>query len=290
LGQKYLFKEEFSMTNTKFRKRALLSSVAMLLVALVALGSATFAWFVKDPTADAKGLTAKAQSSTGLQIRSESSTKFSHHAKIAAQTSETGGAAFTGVILSPAMTTDGTAFHTVQAAAADDYKGDTNEKWAEATVNDHTESNGVYKETITLKKTGTDTTAEAVYLTKLDLATTGTMASAVVVELVVGNTVYVYNTTGTAVKKWTSAVTDGTTKYVEANATWTQTKSISTLTGTSAANSQEIGSLKGGQELTVDLYVYLDGENSTVKSDNAVSAQEIISKCDLYFALASNWS
>ena len=30
------------MTNTKFRKRALLSSVAMLLVALVALGSATF--------------------------------------------------------------------------------------------------------------------------------------------------------------------------------------------------------------------------------------------------------
>ncbi len=37
------------MTNTKFRRRALVSSIAMLLVALVALGSATFAWFAENP-------------------------------------------------------------------------------------------------------------------------------------------------------------------------------------------------------------------------------------------------
>lgn len=46
------------MTNTKFRKRALLSSVAMLLVAIVALGSATFAWFNTQNSATARTVTA----------------------------------------------------------------------------------------------------------------------------------------------------------------------------------------------------------------------------------------
>ena len=59
------------MTNTKFRKRALLSSVAMLLVALVALGSATFAWFTSATTANAKGLVMKTTTSSGLVVKSE---------------------------------------------------------------------------------------------------------------------------------------------------------------------------------------------------------------------------
>lgn len=54
------------MTNTKFRKRALLSSVAMLLVAIVALGSATFAWFNTQNSAQAQ--TVKAQTTKGSDI------------------------------------------------------------------------------------------------------------------------------------------------------------------------------------------------------------------------------
>ena len=60
------------MTNTKFRKKALLSSVAMLLVALVALGSATFAWFANNPTATATGLVMKTVADSGLVVQSES--------------------------------------------------------------------------------------------------------------------------------------------------------------------------------------------------------------------------
>ena len=56
------------MTNTKFRKRALLSSVAMLLVALVALGSATFAWFTSSTTATADGINVKTTQASDLQI------------------------------------------------------------------------------------------------------------------------------------------------------------------------------------------------------------------------------
>lgn len=54
------------------RKRALISSVAMLLVAMIALGTATFAWFTSDPTAKATGLKMKTTAATGLVIMTES--------------------------------------------------------------------------------------------------------------------------------------------------------------------------------------------------------------------------
>lgn len=60
------------MTNTKLRKRALLSSVAMLLVALIALGSATFAWFTANTKVNSQGLLVKTTASTGLVIVSDS--------------------------------------------------------------------------------------------------------------------------------------------------------------------------------------------------------------------------
>lgn len=52
----------------KSRKKILLSSIAMLLVALVALGSATFAWFTINKSVDAKAMTVKAATADGLQI------------------------------------------------------------------------------------------------------------------------------------------------------------------------------------------------------------------------------
>ena len=56
------------MTNTKFRKRMLLSSVAMLLVALVALGSATFAWFSTTNTASASAMNAKTNKASNILL------------------------------------------------------------------------------------------------------------------------------------------------------------------------------------------------------------------------------
>lgn len=54
------------------RKRALISSVAMLLVAMIALGTATFAWFTSNPNATATGLQLKATAAKGLVIQTES--------------------------------------------------------------------------------------------------------------------------------------------------------------------------------------------------------------------------
>ncbi|MBQ6626228.1 MAG: hypothetical protein IIX27_02935 [Ruminococcus sp.] len=68
------------MKNTTFRKKALLSSVAMLLVALVALGSATFAWFAANPNAEASGLNLKTTAASGLVIKTDTDPNWSHNA------------------------------------------------------------------------------------------------------------------------------------------------------------------------------------------------------------------
>lgn len=56
------------MKNTKSRKKMLISSVAMLLVALVALGSATYAWFSVSKTVTADSISVKAVATAGLEI------------------------------------------------------------------------------------------------------------------------------------------------------------------------------------------------------------------------------
>lgn len=58
----------------KSRKRMLLSSIAMLLVALIALGSATFAWFSVSKTVTADGMQVKAIATAGLEISNTSAT------------------------------------------------------------------------------------------------------------------------------------------------------------------------------------------------------------------------
>lgn len=51
------------------RKKMLLSSIAMLLVALVALGSATYAWYITNATVTAETSTWNASTADGLVIR-----------------------------------------------------------------------------------------------------------------------------------------------------------------------------------------------------------------------------
>ncbi len=53
---------------TKSRKRMLISSIAMLLVALVALGSATYAWFTVQKTVTANAMKVKVVAESGLEI------------------------------------------------------------------------------------------------------------------------------------------------------------------------------------------------------------------------------
>lgn len=55
--------------NSKAIKKQLLAAVAMVLVAAVALGSSTYAWFVASGTVQAKGMKVQAQSEGGILIK-----------------------------------------------------------------------------------------------------------------------------------------------------------------------------------------------------------------------------
>lgn len=55
--------------NSKAIKRQLLAAIAMVLVAAIALGSSTYAWFVASGTVKAEGMKVQAQTDAGLAIR-----------------------------------------------------------------------------------------------------------------------------------------------------------------------------------------------------------------------------
>ena len=261
------------MTNTKFRKRALLSSVAMLLVALVALGSATFAWFTSDPNADAKGLSVQATTSTGLVVKTESDTEYSHHAKINNQGST--------VNLIPATWKEDTgAFFTIAAAKDDEAGADPTKNFEAATVDRTSTTAKVYKEVVTLKVTGgADATA---YLTQIKInSNSKAMSNAVTVLLTKADNTKVaeVNFDGNQVGRFDK------TKIGDAVAYSTVGDSTATaVDGASAAalnkNLGTISSLDAGTAF--NLYVYLDGEDSSVKTTAAI-ADELVSSIELYF-------
>lgn len=93
-------------THLLTKKRALISSVAMLLVAIIALGTATFAWFTKSTSTTAEGLNVKTIKSSELQISSSNHTwvddgiNYSQNDKV----------------LKPASTANGTAWFQADAA------------------------------------------------------------------------------------------------------------------------------------------------------------------------------
>lgn len=105
-----------------FRKSSLISSVALLLVAIVALSGATFAWFSTSDTAEATGLSAKAGSGSGLLI---SETKEGTYTNYLAY--ETDGNTGRTAKLAPASSAFDTAtpvFYTATAAKPDNYAFD----------------------------------------------------------------------------------------------------------------------------------------------------------------------
>ncbi len=102
-------------THLLTKKRALISSVAMLLVAIIALGTATFAWFTTNTTARATGINVRTQKVSELEISSKLkpnyTTTFSYDV----------GTAGKKQMFMPASTVNGTAWFTAIAEKANNY-------------------------------------------------------------------------------------------------------------------------------------------------------------------------
>ena len=107
------------MKNTTFRRRALVSSVAMLLVAMLALGSATFAWFSTKQQADAFGLSGGTTKSSSLVIKEVWADDWANSIEFKAATADVATA------LTP-VTFDGTTWQTTTSAGYDlGYQGES---------------------------------------------------------------------------------------------------------------------------------------------------------------------
>ena len=296
------------MTNTKFRKRALLSSVAMLLVALVALGSATFAWFVANPTVYATGLTMQAVSAPGLYVASDSkiaadvetaTTGLTDADEIAAATAEAtlsaygmtttlSASTFKLLPASPAanaasFTNGALAFAEIEALNADDEAknaADTFSAVTPYTFSTADPDNHVYYEDIYLKTstTAADDTAKVRSFSVKITTSNHAAAKGIKVALVTSDGVLLgiwKPTTGTATQVWAGATDNSTTAAF--TGTYYDSEGVKDL---GLNNEWTIGSaVKGsGSEKFIRAYVYLDGENNDVQSSLVPTIATLVSE------------
>lgn len=229
------------------RRKMLISSVAMLLVAMVALGTATFAWFTTNTTATADGINVKTVSASDLQI-----------AKYDEQYSTTIDYGVSSQVLYPASSDDGTNWYNTTADNQNSYaKGtsatitDVSAKYVGSGTSSSTEAY-YFKDKLYIKNAGDTTINDITISAQFTWDTDNYMRVALVKK-------------GDLFEE--SVVSDNSTAwdaYADASGT---TKTIAP-TGTNL-NSVEVGSLTSGSIAEYDIYVWYEGQDTDCKSTNA---------------------
>ncbi len=264
------------MTNTKFRRRALISSVAMLLVALVALGSATFAWFTDNPKANAEGITGKGQTSQGLQVKTDSDSTYGYNVEFFKGATK-------ALTLDPAYRNASGAMLTAKAASATAPEvATTDNKWATVDrviysdlLSTGANKAGYYYEAAYVKAVGTATDIDLVV--SIDTSTKSqTMTDAVCVAVVVGGQLK-----GTYKVANSRAIVKYSTAAAEADVVAGSGTDAVQAFGTTISNIGNAPTTDAG--LKVEFYVYIDGSDSTVTTSQANAA-------DLFDSITATFS
>lgn len=276
------------------RKRALISSVAMLLVAMIALGTATFAWFTANPKSDASGLSLKTTASAGLVVRTDSDYAWSHDASLYKGQADV----FNLTPVSQEQATPGNIW-TIDAAKSNEYDALSTGTMSPASWGGPTsvaasdespssfDTGAAYKEKVYFRLSDgsnpDDAAGKAVKLTGVTItkATGATMENAIRVAVadksgaLIGN--YALSSAGSHGTLTTADKTEGT--FSPAIATTVATP-VTCPTASLTANAADLNNY-------VTVYVYLDGQDSICTSDNVgtVNAAKIISSIKLSFEL-----
>lgn len=127
-------------THLLTKKRALISSVAMLLVAIIALGTATFAWFTQNTQATADQLSVKTIKASELQI-----------SKTTGEWRDQIHYNYVGKVLKPASSVDGTNWFTAVAQDKGGYEAQTD---VDATDISSNLDGYVFKEQLNVRNNG----------------------------------------------------------------------------------------------------------------------------------------
>ena len=260
----------------KSRRRLLISSIAMLLVAMLALGTATFAWFTANPNAEAHGISMKTTAAAGLVIRTETDTTWSHSAVL-----NKNGTTFNANPVSQDQSAPAN-FWTVTAAAANAYGAGTDEMSAAVANQDF------YTEKIYCKlsdgSNASENASKKVYLKGVTItaADGATMQNCMRVAIagpsgLLGT--YALSTAGANGTLTTAAKTPGNfSPALAATAT-----NLNVETGLTALSAD--GSIL---DKYITVYVYLDGQDRDCYSEKVgtVNAAEIISSVQVDLTLA----
>lgn len=270
---------------TSFRKKALLSSLAMLMVALIALSSATFAWFTSNPNATAKGLQLKATASKGLVIQTASHGKvasdFWGHTDYLNYDKTTTKSSTESIEIAPVsfdLTGNalGTAY-TVEAAADDNYAAAGTNPVSTASADAY------YSENIACKLTGVTDANETADLKITSMAITTTSAAqktSIRVAIQYNDTligVYAPAQTTNNYLVAPESFANGTTTYSAF------TKTSNTFKAPTA--NIALGEVGTDGEDNVTVTVYLDGEDANCCSSK-ISASDIVSEVVLNLTVA----
>ena len=249
---------EVTMENTqsvKSLKKQLMAAIAMVLVAAIALGSSTYAWFVSNNKVDATTNTISAQSNSAyLVIDTKTTSKTSTSSATATETEN--------IKLYPAQVVNGNGqtykFESAYAAKADvatektdtRFTVGTNGTGEEAVTNKYAHKDTFYIGTGGYDGKFTDLKVSDVEVTATtDEAKTVDMTSAMRVLVVCGDKWVVWKN-GAAV-----------------NTVNTLTNSSLTLTP-NATDNVIADAVSKEDEKTVDVYVFYDGAESEITSNN----------------------
>lgn len=234
----------------KSRKRLLISSVAMLLVAMLALGTATFAWFTQNTTATANNIYAKTVKASTLLI-----SKANHDWQTSV--SYTQGSSTSSQIMFPASSGNGTS-------------------WFEATSDN--ETTGAFKAGTIKAVTPAGTNAKFVYAEELNVKNGGDAGSPSISNIEIewswpeGTADYARvalvecNESGAVTGTFTTSV------YAKNNREY---QGLTATSGTGAAitpkttTSVNVGTLAAGAAKYYKLFVWFEGQDTACIDTNA---------------------
>lgn len=246
--------------DTKALKKQMGAAIAMVLVAAVALGSATFAWFVSNNTVKATTASVSAQSNAPfLKIGK------GDDAPTATEATQTAGAS-DKTDLYPSqwnhVITDGTyQFESAYASAADKWNMLDGSRFAVGGVDAEHRPEYALKQSFTIgttdAKAGSFQNLKVASVTVNAGENSTALKSAICVLVKCGEQWGVYKET-----------TDGTelVKYGD------NTPIVNNLTGSDASVTDALAAkIDAGGKVNVDIYVFYDGSADTVFSDNLAS-------------------
>lgn len=281
-------------TQTNFRKKALVSSIAMLLVAMVALGTATYAWFTNNPRANASGLKLKATSSNGLVIQTAThkaaSADFWGHEDFLNYDTATGASKADSVQLN-ALSFDlskgalGNTAFSAEAAADDNADADTT-KAVTAVSSASGSSGGFYQEKVFAKLTGSAVSAavnlEGLTVTFNDAASNIKNA----VRIAVSYHDASGSGTDTLLGVYSISEQTGASYLKSTGATYSEaTKDTFDMDAFNASLNKAAGTVHPTGNDYFEVTVYLDGEQRDCFTNN-VNLNDIVNSVELKLVLA----